>query len=144
MFYNKGCIFIGGMAMRSIEMKIPQYIGTETTNEDVVYSFFRLVMAQRGYSFRVKRTGYREIDSIIPSVAGNIGRGSCDAYIFSGERANSFCGLLELESTGNIEAGLSQIRKYAAGFNDSMLSASEMSFVASIVERNIKKIKRLS
>lgn len=126
--------------MRNIEMKIPQYIGTETTNEDVVYSFFRLIMAQRGYSFRVKRTGYREIDSIIPSVAGTIGRGSCDAYIFSGERANSFCGLLELESTGNIEVGILQIQKYATGFNDPMLSVSEKSFVASIVERNIKLI----
>ena len=45
-------------------MLIPQYNGSETTNEDIVYSFFRLVMNNKGYSFRVKRTGYIEVDSI--------------------------------------------------------------------------------
>lgn len=35
-----------------------------TMNEDIVYSFFRLVMYAKGYLFRVKRTGYIEIDNI--------------------------------------------------------------------------------
>lgn len=121
-------------------VKIPQYNGSETSNEDIVYSFFRLIMEQRGYSFRVKRTGYREIDSIIPSVAGTIGKGACDGYIFSGEKANSFVGMLELEATGKIESGIVQILKYANGFRDEILSDTQKKFVSSIVERNIKLV----
>ena len=88
------------------KLLIPQYNGTETSNEDIVYSFFRLVMNHKGYSFRVKRTGYVEVDSIIPSACSGIkGRGSCDAYFFSGDKAEDIFGLLELESTGNLDKG---------------------------------------
>lgn len=104
-------------------MLIPQYNGSETTNEDIVYSFFRLVMNNKGYSFRVKRTGYIEVDSIIPSANSGVkGKGSCDAYFFSGEKAEDLFGLLELESTGNLKLGIAQIKKYAKGFNSKILT----------------------
>ncbi len=73
------------------KIKIPGYHGSETMNEDIVYSFFRLVMNAKGYSFRVKITGYIEIDNIIPSASSRTkGKGSCDAYFFSGEKAEDF------------------------------------------------------
>ena len=53
-------------------MTIPQYNGSETANEDIVYNYFRYVMNRKGYSFRVKRTGYAEVDSIIPSAASQM------------------------------------------------------------------------
>lgn len=120
------------------KMLIPQYNGTETSNEDIVYSFFRLVMNNKGYSFRVKRTGYIEVDSIIPSAySGAKGKGSCDAYFFSGDRAEDIFGLLELESTGNIDKGISQIREYARGFNRKDLSESQKKFVKRLHNRNL-------
>lgn len=120
------------------KLLIPQYNGTETSNEDIVYSFFRLVMNNKGYSFRVKRTGYIEIDSIIPSACSGVkGKGSCDAYFFSGDRAEDIFGLLELESTGNLDKGISQIREYATGFNRKDLSESQKKFVKRIHNRNL-------
>lgn len=111
-------------------LTIPQYNGYETSNEDIVYSFFRLVLNNKGYSFRVKRTGYTDIDSIIPSAKSGLkGKGSCDAYFFSGERAEDFFGLLELESTGNIDIGIEQIRKYAKGFNSKSLTDGQKNFI---------------
>lgn len=109
---------------------VPKYNGSETANEDIVYSFFRLVMNNKGYSFRVKRTGYVEVDSIIPSAnSGTRGKGSCDAYFFSGDKAEDFFGLLELESTGNLKLGITQIKKYAQGFNSKMLTKEQQTFV---------------
>lgn len=120
------------------ELLIPQYNGTETSNEDIVYSFFRLVMNNKGYSFRVKRTGYVEIDSIIPSARSGIsGKGSCDAYFFSGDRAEDFFGLLELETTGDLEKGISQIRKYAKGFNSRDLSEVQKKFIKRMHNRDL-------
>lgn len=117
---------------------IPQYNGTETSNEDIVYSFFRLVMNNKGYSFRVKRTGYIEVDSIIPSARSGIkGKGSCDAYFFSGDRAEDFYGLLELETTGNLDKGISQVKEYVKGFNRKDLSESQKKFVKRLHNRNL-------
>lgn len=121
------------------DLKIPQYNGTETAYEDIVYSFFRIVMNKRGYSFKVKRTGFGEIDSVLPSFTkGAIGKGSCDAYFFSGDKFNSFCGLLELESTGNLEKGIQQIQAYAKGFVDKRLSEVQKENIKSIEERNLR------
>lgn len=112
------------------KIKIPRYYGSETVNEDIVYSFFRLIMNAKGYSFRVKRTGYMEIDNIIPSASsGTKGKGSCDAYFFSGEKAEDFFGFLELESTGKLDMGIIQIRKYASGFHSKVLSEEQKRFV---------------
>lgn len=120
------------------KLLIPQYNGTETSNEDIVYSFFRLVMNHKGYSFRVKRTGYVEVDSIIPSACSGIkGRGSCDAYFFSGDKAEDIFGLLELESTGNLDKGISQIQKYAKGFHRKDLSESQKKFVKRLHNRDL-------
>lgn len=111
-------------------LRIPQYNGSETVNEDIVYSFFRLTMNAKGYSFRVKRTGYAEVDSIIPSASsGTKGKGSCDAYFFSGDKAEDLFGLLELETTGKLDLGISQIKKYAEGFNSDFLSSEQKDFV---------------
>lgn len=112
------------------KIKIPRYYGSETVNEDIVYSFFRLIMNAKGYSFRVKRTGYMEIDNIIPSASsGTKGKGSCDAYFFSGEKAEDFFGFLELESTGKLDMGIIQIRKYASGFHSKALSEEQKRFM---------------
>lgn len=119
-------------------MLIPKYNGSETTNEDIVYSFFRLVMNNKGYSFRVKRTGYVEVDGIIPSANSGIrGKGSCDAYIFSGEKAENIVGLLELESTGNLKLGIAQIRKYANEFTSKTLTEEQKRFVERIENKEI-------
>ena len=123
------------------DLKIPQYNGSETSNEDIVYSFFRTVMNKRGYSFKVKRTGFGEIDSVLPSYTnGTIGKGSCDGYIFSSDKYNGFCGLLELESTGNLEDGIQQIRTYAKGFVDKRLSDLQKENIKLIEERNLRLI----
>ena len=120
------------------KIKIPRYNGSETMNEDIIYSFFRLVMNAKGYSFRVKRTGYAEIDDLIPSAkSGTKGKGSCDAYFFSGERAEDIFGLLELKSTGKLDAGIIQIRKYAEGFHSKMLSDEQKSFVKRLHNNNL-------
>lgn len=119
-------------------MLIPKYNGSETTNEDIVYSFFRFVMNSKGYSFRVKRTGYIEVDSIIPSASsGTRGKGSCDAYFFSGGKAEDLVGLLELESTGNLKSGIIQIRKYASGFTSRSLTEEQKSFVNKLHNKEI-------
>lgn len=119
-------------------MLIPKYNGSETTNEDIVYSFFRLIMNNKGYSFRVKRTGYIEVDSIIPSASsGTKGKGSCDAYFFSGEKAEDLVGLLELESTGNLQLGIVQIRKYAKGFISKTLTEEQQRFVDKLRNKEI-------
>lgn len=120
------------------KMLIPKYNGTETSNEDIVYSFFRLVMNNKGYSFRVKRTGYIEVDSIIPSACSGVkGKGACDAYFFSGDKAEDIFGLMELESTGNLDKGIAQIRKYAAGFNEANLSDNQKKFVKRLHNRKL-------
>lgn len=122
-------------------LKLPEYLGSETCFEDIVYSFFRLVMNFRGYSFKVKRTGFAEIDSIIPSYTkGNVGRGSCDGYLFSSDKYESFCGLLELESTGNLEQGIKQIKNYVEGFTSETLTDSQKRVVANISQRDIRLI----
>jgi hypothetical protein len=98
-------------------IKIPSYSGLEICYEDIVYSFFRLILNKRGYSFKVKKTGFPEIDSIIPSYAsGKKGMGLCDGYIFSNSKYESFFGLVELETTGNIQMGINQIKNYINGF----------------------------
>lgn len=120
------------------KINIPQYNGSETMNEDIVYSFFRLTMNAKGYSFRVKRTGYAEVDNIIPSASsGTKGRGSCDAYFFSGEKAEDLFGLLELETTGKLDLGIIQIRKYAEGFNSKLLSEEQKRFVKKMHNKNL-------
>lgn len=120
------------------KLRIPRYNGSETMNEDIIYSFFRLTMNAKGYSFRVKRTGYAEVDNIIPSASsGTKGKGSCDAYFFSGEKAEDLFGLLELETTGKLELGIIQIRKYAEGFNSKLLSEEQKRFVKKLHNKNL-------
>ena len=42
-------------------MLIPKYNGSETTNEDIVYSFFRLIMNNKGYSLDYLNIEYKII-----------------------------------------------------------------------------------
>ena len=107
---------------------LPIYQGTESQYEDIVYSYFRMLFEKRGYIIKIKKSGFSEIDKHIPSYSsGAIGKGSCDAYIFSSNDYISFHSLLELESNGKIEEGIKQIKHYAQGLN--------------IVYENIKKEK---
>ena len=123
------------------DIKIPIFEGTESSNEDIIYSYFRKILNQNGYSFRVKRTGFIEIDGIIPSYkGGNKGRGSCDGYIFSSTQYNSFCGLLELESNGKIKDGIKQIKTYIQGFNSKHLTKEQLKAISKIERRDIPLI----
>ncbi|MCD0477800.1 N-6 DNA methylase [Chryseobacterium sp. LC2016-29] len=122
-------------------IKIPAYEGSESSNEDIVYSYFRRILNQNGYSFKVKRTGFPEIDNIIPSnKTGTKGKGSCDAYIFSFPNYNSFYGLLELESTGKLEVGIKQIQNYIKGFSSKSLLKEQLTFVEKFENRTIPLI----
>ncbi len=122
-------------------IELPPYEGTESRNEDIIYSYFRRVLNHNGYSFKVKRTGFPEIDAIVPShSSGNKGKGSCDGYMFSSTNYQSFCGLIELETTGKINLGISQIQTYIKGFNSKKLSDEEKDFVKRIESRNISLI----
>lgn len=119
-------------------IKIPPFEGTESTNEDIVYSYFRRILNQNGYSFKVKRTGFPEIDSVIPSFnSGSKGKGACDGYVFSFSSFQSFCGLIELESTGKIDTGIKQIHTYIKGFHSEALNEEQRSFIKKIDKRNI-------
>lgn len=119
-------------------INLPQYEGTESSNEDIIYNYFRRVLNQNGYSFKVKRSGFPEIDGILPSFAsGKVGKGICDAYIFSGTSYQTFLGLLELESTGNIDEGIDQINTYLQGFNSKILSDEQKMYVDRIIEREL-------
>lgn len=97
---------------------LPVYQGTESQYEDIVYSYFRMLFEKRGYIIKIKRSGYNEIDKHIPSYSsGTIGKGSCDAYIFTSNDYAFFHSMLELESNGNIDKGINQIKHYAQGLN---------------------------
>lgn len=97
---------------------LPIYQGTESQYEDIVYSYFRMLFDKRGYIIKIKKSGFIEIDKHIPSYcSGTIGKGSCDAYIFSSNDYTSFHSMLELESNGKIDDGITQIKHYAQGLN---------------------------
>jgi hypothetical protein len=96
---------------------IPPYKGLEISYEDIIYNYFRTILNKRGYTVKVKKTGFPEIDMHIPSYSkGNSGKGKCDGYIFSNNTHASLCGFIELESTGNIKSGIEQILFYIDGF----------------------------
>lgn len=79
-----------------------------------------------------------EVDNIIPSASsGTKGKGSCDAYFFSGEKAEDLFGLLELETTGKLDLGIIQIKKYAEGFNSKLLSEEQKCFVKKLHNKNL-------
>lgn len=119
-------------------LNLPEYNGNESSYEDIVYSFLRLLLNHRGYSFKVKRTGFAEIDQLIPSYTrGSIGKGSCDGYFFSSDKYDSFYGLIELESTGKIDLGISQIKNYLNAFNPKNLTVFQQKIVSNITNREI-------
>lgn len=97
---------------------LPVYQGTESQYEDIIYAYFRMLFEKRGYIIKIKRSGFSEIDKHIPSYkSGNVGKGSCDAYIFSSNNYTAFRAMLELESNGNLDDGIKQIKHYAQGLN---------------------------
>jgi len=97
---------------------LPVYQGLESQYEDIVYSYFRMLFEKRGYTIKIKRSGFNEIDNHLRSFkSGTVGKGSCDAYIFSSNNYTSFHSLLELESNGNIDEGIKQIKYYAEGLS---------------------------
>jgi type I restriction-modification system DNA methylase subunit len=119
-------------------LKIPLYEGLESSFEDIIYQFFRRVLGERNYSVRIKRSGYPEIDSIIPSAAsGRVGTGSCDAYVFNESNHTGFTGLIELESTGKLKDGIIQVRKYAKGFANKNLPENLSRITNSIKNRDL-------
>jgi len=119
------------------DVGLPIYNGLESTNEDLVYSYLRSAFGERGYSIKVKRSGHIEIDSIIRSWKKSThGKGSCDAYIFSGHSYKFFKGLIELESTGKLSAGIAQIKDYMESFTAKSLPKDLQYAVAQIEERS--------
>ncbi len=117
-------------------IQLPIYDGLESSYEDIIYSFFRKLLNDRGYSFKVKRTGFAEIDGLLPSFAsGKKGRGSCDGYIFSASDYTSMLGFLELESTGKLDQGITQIHAYIQGFSSKKLTEEESRIVKQIKSR---------
>lgn len=126
---------------KSINIKnigLPLYSGLETAHEDLVYAYLREAFSQRGYSLRVKRSGCVEIDNTIRSTKNaKHGRGSCDAYVFSESRVDGFYGLIELESSGELAKGISQVTGYAKSFTARTLDPSLVDSVKKIQQRNI-------
>jgi type I restriction-modification system DNA methylase subunit len=121
-----------------MQLRIPLYHGLECAFEDIVYSYLRKVLNDIGYSFKVKRTGFPEIDNLITSrSSGNVGKGVCDGYVFSDSDFKSFVGLVELESTGKIDSGIKQILTYAKGFGSTKLNDEQKQIVSSIKKRDI-------
>ena len=49
-----------GKRMIPDNINLPAYEGMETSYEDIIYSYFRTILNQRGYSFKVKRSGFLE------------------------------------------------------------------------------------
>ncbi|RLA83536.1 MAG: hypothetical protein DRG78_04035 [Epsilonproteobacteria bacterium] len=112
---------------------LPQYEGLESSYEDIVYSFMRRQLSSNNYTIRIKKSGYIEIDSIIPSIqTGKTGEGKCDGYIFNSNSAKGLCALLELKTTGKIQEGIEQVRTYARGFTISTLSKEQQLFAQSL------------
>jgi len=117
------------------DVGLPSYSGLESAHEDVIYAYFREAFSQRGYSLRVKRSGCVEVDATIRSTkGGKHGRGSCDAYVFSDNKVEGFCALIELESSGDLSKGISQVTGYAKSFTAKTLDPS--------LAESIKKIQR--
>lgn len=116
---------------------IPPYDGLEISYEDIVYNYLRSAFSERGYAFKVKRSGCQEIDSIIRSQKGTHGKGSCDGYAFSGLGYKTFQGLVELESTGKIDDGITQIKGYARSFTAKTLGPDLAKIVSQIESREI-------
>ena len=46
---------------------LPVYQGLESQYEDIVYSYFRMLFEKRGYTIKIKRSGFSEIDKHLPS-----------------------------------------------------------------------------
>lgn len=117
------------------DIGLPLYDGLESSNEDLVYSYFRGAYSERGYSLKVKRSGYTEIDAIMRSGKTKMhGKGSCDAYVFSGGDFRTFSALIELESTGKLNVGIKQIEDYAKSFTVKTLK-DELKYSVTQIER---------
>lgn len=120
------------------DVGLPLYDGLESSNEDLVYSYLRGSFAERGYSIKVKRSGYPEIDAIMRSGKTKThGKGSCDAYVFSGNSFRSFSALVELESTGKLNTGIKQIEDYIKSFTAKTLKEELKHSVKQIERREI-------
>lgn len=100
-----------------IDLKFPEYNGLESQYEHNVYAYLEKVLTDRNYVFRVKKTDISNIDENIRSVQG-LANGKCDAYINLDDSSDTLMALVELESTGKIKSGITQIISYAKSLAD--------------------------
>jgi len=104
------------------KLKFPMYDDTETQSEYIVYNYLSLILGNRGYILKVKKTNYPSIDDNIVSKTGK-SIGACDAYVFSQNACKHLYALVELESTGNLckkNMGIDQVRNYAIGLRNAL------------------------
>ncbi len=92
------------------DLHFPKYKGNETQYEHIFYTYLDLILATRGYVSKIKKTGFPNIDE---NILSNSSQGSCDSYILSNNNEDSLFALVELESTGYLKKGLTQVQNYA-------------------------------
>lgn len=99
--------------MNYLLSKIPRYTGLESQYEHIVYTWLQEVARAKNLVLKVKKTD-TDVDRDIASATG-IRAGRCDAYLFSNVTAGAeqLVALIELESTGNLPDGITQIQSYA-------------------------------
>lgn len=94
-----------------MELLLPIYNGLESENEDIFYTLLRSLANNNNFIFRVKKSRTK-LDEIIVSMNGNEGKGKADGYILSNSNLDFLIGIVELESKGNVEKGISQNNIY--------------------------------
>lgn len=87
-----------------IDIRFPSYNGLESQYEHVIYTYLDDILKEKGYYLRVKKTDFENIDK-------NIGRP--DSFILDENNEQSLYAILELESTGKISNGITQLIGYA-------------------------------
>ena len=98
------------------KLNFPKYNGNETQYEYIFYTYLDVILVDRGYISKIKKTSYENIDNNIVSMKA-IKNGSCDSYILSDNEPDSLFALLELESTGKVDTGIKQVKEYAKGLH---------------------------
>lgn len=106
--------------------RLPLYNGLESANEDIFYAWMRMLASRHGLIFRVKKADTR-IDSVIASMRG-VAPGRCDAYLFEpapGAPEPKLLALIELESTGRINDGVTQVQLYQRSLELARISGAD-------------------
>lgn len=103
------------MSFNVKDIKFPTYKGLESQYEHVIYTYLDEVLGSRGYSVKIKKTEYDNVDKALCSSSG---QKSCDAYIFnnkSKDMGHNLLAFFELESnlpTSKLKDGIEQVKSY--------------------------------